>query len=79
MADEIKLKAPTVEQQVVVNINGEDKLKSFADTLDKILKEHPSIEFVQLQINYLDWDNEGIQSKFPIIKTFKNIGKPNKI
>lgn len=36
MADEIKLKAPTVEQQVVVNINGEDKLKSFADTLDKI-------------------------------------------
>lgn len=36
MADEIKLKAPTVEQQVVVNINGEDNLKSFADTLDKI-------------------------------------------
>lgn len=36
MADEIKLKAPTVEQQIVVNINGEDKLKSFADTLDKI-------------------------------------------
>lgn len=36
MADEIKLKAPTVEQQVVVNINGEDKLKSFADTIDKI-------------------------------------------
>lgn len=36
MADEIKLKAPTVEQQVVVNINGEEKLKSFADTLDKI-------------------------------------------
>lgn len=36
MADEIKLKAPTVEQQVVVNINGEEKLRSFADTLDKI-------------------------------------------
>lgn len=34
-----------------------------ADTLDKILKEHPSIEFVQLQINYLDWNNEGIQSR----------------
>ncbi|WP_299526227.1 aldo/keto reductase [uncultured Methanobrevibacter sp.] len=34
-----------------------------ADTLEKILKEHPSIEFVQLQINYLDWDNEGIQSR----------------
>ena len=36
MADEIKLKAPTVEQQVVVNINGEEKLKAFSDTLDKI-------------------------------------------
>ena len=34
MADEIKLKAPTVEQQVVVNINGEDKLKSFAKILE---------------------------------------------
>lgn len=36
MADEIKLKAPTVEQQVVVNISGEEKLKAFSDTLDKI-------------------------------------------
>lgn len=33
-----------------------------ADLLDKILTEHPEIEFVQLQINYLDWDNQGIQS-----------------
>ena len=33
-----------------------------ADLLDKILTEHPEIEFVQLQINYLDWDSEGIQS-----------------
>lgn len=38
MADEIKLKAPMVEQQVVVNISGEDKLEKFADTLDKISK-----------------------------------------
>lgn len=38
MADEIKLKAPTVEQQVVVNIQGEEKLRSFADTLDKMSK-----------------------------------------
>ena len=36
MADEIKLKAPTVEQQVNVVINGEEKLKSFANTLEKI-------------------------------------------
>lgn len=36
MADEIKLKAPTVEQQVNVVINGEEKLKSFASTLENI-------------------------------------------
>lgn len=34
-----------------------------ADTLDKVLKEHPEIEFVQLQINYLDWRNPRIQSQ----------------
>ena len=34
-----------------------------ADLLDTILTEHPEVEFVQLQINYLDWDNESIQSR----------------
>lgn len=33
-----------------------------ADQLDKILTGHPEVDFVQLQINYLDWDNESIQS-----------------
>ncbi len=33
-----------------------------AQLLDKVLSEHPEIEFVQLQINYLDWDSEGVQS-----------------
>lgn len=33
-----------------------------AELLDKVLTEHPEMEFVQLQINYLDWDSEGIQS-----------------
>lgn len=33
-----------------------------AELLDKVLTEHPEVEFVQLQINYLDWDSEGIQS-----------------
>ena len=36
MADEIRLKAPTVEQQVNIVINGEEKLKAFSNTLDKI-------------------------------------------
>lgn len=34
-----------------------------AELLDKILTEHPEVDFVQLQINYLDWDNESIQSR----------------
>ncbi len=34
-----------------------------AQLLDKVLTEHPEMEFVQLQINYLDWDSEGIQSR----------------
>lgn len=34
-----------------------------ADFLDKVLTEHPEMEFVQLQINYLDWENDGIQSR----------------
>ncbi len=28
-----------------------------------MLVEHPEIEFVLLQINYLDWDDEGIESR----------------
>lgn len=34
-----------------------------AELLDEILIAHPETEFVQLQINYLDWDNESIQSR----------------
>lgn len=34
-----------------------------ADLLDEILSTHPEIDFVQLQINYLDWDDENIQSR----------------
>lgn len=33
-----------------------------AKLLDRILTAHPEIDFVQLQINYLDWDSEWIQS-----------------
>ncbi len=33
-----------------------------ADTLDKILTDHPEVDFIQLQINYLDWDSLVAQS-----------------
>lgn len=48
----------------------EGKIRNFgfsfhddADTLDRILTEHPEVDFVQLQINYLDWENRVIQSR----------------
>ena len=34
-----------------------------AEVLDQILTEHPEAEFVQLQLNYLDWEDERIQSR----------------
>jgi len=45
-----------------------------AELLDKILTAHPEVDFVQLQINYLDWDNEGIQSR----KNYEVAKKHNK-
>jgi predicted aldo/keto reductase-like oxidoreductase len=33
-----------------------------AELLDEVLTAHPETEFVQLQINYLDWDSNSIQS-----------------
>lgn len=34
-----------------------------AELLDRILTRHPELEFVQLQINYLDWESPWIQSR----------------
>ncbi len=60
MADEIKLKAPTVEQQVVVNINGEEKLRSFADTLEKISNNKNLQKYWKIVYNIFTGDfNEG--------------------
>ncbi|NLO46950.1 MAG: 4Fe-4S dicluster domain-containing protein [Clostridiales bacterium] len=34
-----------------------------ADVLEAILNEHPDMEFVQLQINYADWENGSVESR----------------
>lgn len=34
-----------------------------ADVLDDILTKHPEVEFVQLQLNYYDWENIDVQSR----------------
>ena len=51
---------------------------SFHDSpelLDRILTKHPEMEFVQLQINYLDWESEWIQSRAVYEMAAKH-GKP---
>ena len=46
-----------------------------ADLLDRILTEHPEMEFVQLQINYIDWENDGVQSR-KCYEVARKHGKP---
>ncbi len=55
---------------VIDELKAEGKIKhiamSFHDTadfLDQVLTEQPQVEFVQLQFNYLDYDDPGVQSK----------------
>ncbi len=48
---------------------------STADELDKILTAHPETEFVQLQINYADWESSSIQSR-ACYEVARRHGKP---
>ena len=33
------------------------------EMLDELLTKHPDVDFIQLQINYADWENPGVQSR----------------
>ena len=46
-----------------------------AELLDELLTKYPEMEFVQLQINYLDWESEWIQSR-ACYETAAKHGKP---
>ena len=46
-----------------------------AAVLDEILTAHPDVEFVQLQINYLDWESESVESR-KCWETARRHGKP---
>ena len=48
---------------------------STPEELEAILKEHPEMEFVQLQINYADWENPAIQSR-GCYEVARKYGKP---
>ncbi len=47
---------------------------SSAKLLDRILNEHPEVEFVQIALNPIDWDSEFVQAK----KCYEVIRKHNK-
>lgn len=44
------------------------------EVLEKILTAHPEVEFVQLQINYFDWEDPFFQSR-KLYETAKKFGK----
>ena len=46
-----------------------------ADMLDQVLTAHPDMEFVQLQINYADWEDPSVQSRL-CYETARKHGKP---
>ena len=48
---------------------------STPEELDEILTAHPDAEFVQLQINYADWENPAIQSR-GVYEVARKHGKP---
>ena len=64
---------PTITEKRYFDFILEKKAKGFVrevgfsfhgkpDLLDKVLTEYPEMEFVQLQINYADWDNPTVRS-----------------
>ena len=46
-----------------------------ADVLDELLTKHPEQEFVQLQINYNDWESESVQAR-KCYEVARRHGKP---
>ncbi len=66
----------------IQKLKKEGKIKhagfSFHDTaemLDELLTAHPEVEFVQLQINYADWESENVQSR-KCYEVARKHGKP---
>ncbi len=46
----------------------------YPDLLEKLLTEHPEAEFVQLQMNYADWESPGVRSRANY-ETVRKFGK----
>ena len=56
--------------ETALELKAEGKIRHFgisfhdtADVLDQILTEYPQVEVVQIQLNYMDWDDPAVQSQ----------------
>ena len=54
----------------VKQLKAEGKIKHYGfsfhadpELLEELLEKHPDVEFVQLQLNYADWENPGVASR----------------
>lgn len=68
--------------EVAQELQKEGKFKHFgisfhdrAEVLDQILTEHPEIEVVQIQFNYVDYEDPAVQSKL-VYEVCEKHGKP---
>ena len=68
--------------EFVAQKKAEGKIKHYGfsfhstpEELDAILTAHPDAEFVQLQINYADWENPSVQSR-GVYEVARKHGKP---
>ena len=68
--------------ETALDLKAEGKIKHFgisfhdtADVLDEILTEYPQIEVVQIQLNYIDFDDPAVQSR-KCYEVCRRHGKP---
>jgi hypothetical protein len=68
--------------ETALELKEEGKIKHFgisfhdrADVLEKILNEYPQIEVVQIQFNYVDYEDEAVESR-KCYEVCKKYGKP---
>ncbi len=68
--------------ETIMELKAEGKLRHFgisfhdtAEFLEKILTEHPEIEVVQIQLNYVDVDDPAVQSR-KCYEVCRKFGKP---
>ncbi len=68
--------------ETALELKNEGKIRHFgisfhdtADVLEKILTEYPQIEVVQIQFNYLDYEDPAVQSR-KVYEVCRKFGKP---